>query len=248
MTTGKTMGTLVQDHPLHKKATLDLRSPGLLVKWPIIGVIIFILGSLLFGGLFVNLRAHGPLLAEDNALAKTLPAIGLKNPALLKPIMDSGFYIGDQVVIVLGILLGLYFIFKRFWQELAMLALGLAGSTLLFLSLSRLISRVRPTTQIWIIEKIPGFPSGHAIEVVVFYGLLAYWLAPKMPSSFWKGVVVAAALLIMGFVGFTRIFTGGHYLTDVLSGYAVGLAWSGFIYTSIEIICQKIRSRHVKKA
>lgn len=129
-----------------------------------------------------------------------------------------------------------------------MLAFGLAGSTLLFLSLSNLINRDRPTTQIWIIEKIPGFPSGHAIEVVVFYGLLAYCLAPKMPSAFWKGVVVVAALLIMGFVGITRIFTGGHYMTDVLAGYAVGIAWSGLIYTLIETIFQKLRIHHVKKA
>jgi undecaprenyl-diphosphatase len=94
---------------------------------------------------------------------------------------------------------------------------------------------------------LPGFPSGHALTVVAFYGLLAYLIAPKMPSAFWKGFVVAAALLIMGFVGFTRIFTGGHYLTDILAGYALGIAWSGLAYTLIEITFQKIRRHNVKK-
>jgi undecaprenyl-diphosphatase len=60
-------------------------------------------------------------------------------------------------------------------------------------------------------------------------------------------VVVAAAVLLVGFIGFSRIFTGGHYLTDVLAGYALGIAWSGLIYTLLEIIFQKIRSRHAKK-
>ena len=128
-----------------------------------------------------------------------------------------------------------------------MVTIGLAGSSLFFISLSTFIARPRPPTQIWIIVNIPGFPSGHAISVVVFYGLLAYLLAPKMPSAFWKGVVVAAALLIIGFVGFSRIFTGGHYLTDILSGYAVGIAWSGLIYTLIEVYFQKRRSQNVKK-
>jgi undecaprenyl-diphosphatase len=59
--------------------------------------------------------------------------------------------------------------------------------------------------------------------------------------------VVAAALLIMGFVGFSRIFTGGHYLTDILAGYAVGIAWSGVVYTLIELYFQKRRGQNVKK-
>jgi undecaprenyl-diphosphatase len=68
---------------------------------------------------------------------------------------------------------------------------------------------------------------------------MAYLLVPKMPSIFWKGLVIVLALLITGFVGFSRIFTGGHYLTDILSGYAVGIAWSGTIYTLIELYFQR---------
>jgi undecaprenyl-diphosphatase len=59
--------------------------------------------------------------------------------------------------------------------------------------------------------------------------------------------VAATALLIILFVGFSRIFTGGHYLTDIIAGYAVGLAWSGGIYTLIELFFQRRRNRNVKK-
>jgi membrane-associated phospholipid phosphatase len=38
----------------------------------------------------------------------------------------------------------------------------------------------------------------------------------------------------MLFIGFSRLFTGGHYLTDVIAGYAVGLAWAGVSYMTIE--------------
>jgi membrane-associated phospholipid phosphatase len=238
--------TYVQDLHQNKKGFSGLRAPSLLAKWPIIGLTMLIFGSLVFGALTYNLFADGPLLAWDKAIANTLPAIGLKSPPIVKIIMDTGFYIGGLVLVILGVLLGIYFIYKQFWQGLVMVTTGLGGSGLLFYSLSNLIARRRPTDQIWIIEKIPGFPSGHAITVVVFYGLLAYWIVPKVPSVFWKVVVAAAAIFIMGFVGFTRIFTGGHYLTDVLAGYAVGIAWFGVVFTLIELFYQKRRSRNVK--
>jgi undecaprenyl-diphosphatase len=237
----------VNDIGQHKNDITGLRAPGLLAKWPVIGISMFIFGSLVFGALTYNLYAHGPLLAWDKAIANTLPAIGLQSPPFVKDIMVAGFYTGKEVVTVLTILFSLYFLYKRYWQELAMMAIGWIGSALLFNGLSMLIGRARPPTQIWIIVNIPGFPSGHGVSVVVFYGLLAYLLAPKMRSAFWKAVVIAAALLIIGFVGFSRIFTGGHYLTDILAGYAVGIAWSGVIYTLIENYFQKRRRQNVQK-
>ena len=239
--------TTFNDFDQRKNDITGLRAPGLLAKWPVIGISMFIFGSLVFGALTYNLYVHGPLLAWDRAIANTLPAIGLQSPPFVKDIMVAGFYTGKEVVTVLTILFSLYFLYKRYWQELAMMAIGWIGSALLFNALSMLICRARPPTQIWIIVNIPGFPSGHAVSVVVFYGLMAYLLAPKMPSAVWNVVVVAAALLIIGFVGFSRIFTGGHYLTDILAGYAVGIAWSGVVYTLIENYFQKRRSRNVKK-
>lgn len=241
------MTNRVQVEQLRAGVSTGLRAPGWLAKWPIIGFIMFLFGSLAFGGLTINLLAQGPLLAWDRALAKALPAIGLQSPPFVKGLMVAGFYAGKEVVMVLAILLGAYFIYKRYWQELAMVLIGWTGAAVIFNALSRFIARPRPPTQIWIIVNIPGFPSGHAITVVVFYGLLAYLMVPKMPTAFWKGIVVAAALLIIGFVGFSRIFTGGHYLTDILAGYAVGVAWSGVAYTLIEIYAQKRRSQNVKK-
>jgi membrane-associated phospholipid phosphatase len=236
-----TVKTFVQKLQLRKDVLPGLRAPGLLARWPFIGLILFIFGSLVFAGLAINLFAQGPLLAWDRALAITLPAIGLKSPPFVRVIMDTGFYLGKEVVMVVDILLAFYFIYKKYWQELAMVTIGWLGSALIFYTLSTLIGRVRPPTMIWIIVNIPGFPSGHAVATVTFYGLMAYLLVPKMPSAFWKAVVIAVAVFITVFIGFSRIFTGGHYLTDILAGYAVGIAWSGAAYTLIEIYFQAHR-------
>ncbi|MDR3577304.1 MAG: phosphatase PAP2 family protein [Anaerolineaceae bacterium] len=211
-----------------------------------IGLFMLLFGSLSFAALTYNLLSRGPLLFWDKTLANTLPAMALKGPLFLKSLIDSGFYIGKEVIIAIGLILGLYFLYKRFWLELAMLTIGLVGASTLFLLLSNYFGRLRPPTQIWIIENIPGFPSGHAVSAVTFYGLLAYLLVPKIRPVFWKYVVAAAALLIIFFIGFTRVFTGGHYLTDVLAGYSVGIAWSGFVYTLLELAFQKRRSPIVK--
>jgi undecaprenyl-diphosphatase len=207
----------------------------------------FLVGGVAFGALFYNLRSQGPLLQWDRRLAIILPAIGLQYPATLKPLMNAGYYLGGWGVIILGILFGIYFITKRYWQELAMLAIGMAGETLLFEALSNLIGRARPPTQIWIILKIPGFPSGHTMASVTFFGLLAYLLVPKMRSAFGKGFVVGLAILIMLFIGFTRVFTAAHYFTDVLAGYAMGIAWAGMIYTLIEMYFIKRKVKNVNK-
>src|SRR5512141_1384109 len=122
MATNKIVATHVQERQLRKADDIGVRSPDLLAKWPMIGLLMFLFGGLVFGGLTYNLVAQGPLVAWDKALATTLPAIGLKSAAILKPIMDAGYYLGSWGLTALGLLFGLYFLIKRYWQELAMLA------------------------------------------------------------------------------------------------------------------------------
>jgi undecaprenyl-diphosphatase len=246
MTTDRIVETRGKDPQLRPNNYSGVRSPNLLAKRPMIGLFMFLFGGLGFGALFYNLLAQGPLLQWDRTLATILPVIGLQNPATLKPIMNAGYYIGDWGIIGLAILFSIYFLVKRSWQELAMVVLGTVGTTILFESLSYLIGRARPPTQIWIILKIPGFPSGHTMAAVTFFGLLAYLLAPKVHSAFGKGFVVAVAILVMLFIGFTRIFTAAHYLTDVLAGYAMGIAWSGVVYTLVERYFINRKVKHAK--
>ncbi len=247
MAVNKLESTHVRGLSQRKTLLPDLRSPGMFARWPIIGLSMFILGSLVFTIMFYNLRSQGPLLQWDRVIAVTLPAIGLKSPPIVQIIMEATFYIGDHVVLVLGFILSLYFIYKRFWQELTMAIIGWVGTAIINQVILTLVNRPRPPTQIWNILHVPGFPSGHSFTAVVFYGFITYFLFPKIPSAIWKGIEVAAGLFLIGFIGFSRIFTGGHYLTDVLAGYGIGLAWAGVVYTLIELYFQKRKKQYVKK-
>jgi undecaprenyl-diphosphatase len=77
---------------------------------------------------------------------------------------------------------------------------------------------------------------------MICYGFLAYLLVPKMPSRFWKWTLGIAIGAIVLFEGFSRIFHGNHYLTDVLAGYALGVAWLVLVCTVIELIFMRGRA------
>jgi undecaprenyl-diphosphatase len=55
-----------------------------------------------------------------------------------------------------------------------------------------------------------------------------------MPSLFWKWLVGIAAVVTILYVGYSRLYLGGHYLTDIIAGYGLGLAWAGLVFTIIE--------------
>jgi membrane-associated phospholipid phosphatase len=221
----------------------------MLGKKPIIGLLMFIIGGLIFFILAYNLANQGPLIKWDLPIADGFHALALRSSPLVIDVMIAGYYVGYWGIWVVGIILGLYFLYKRFWRELVMDIAALGGSGLLFSILSNIFKRPRPFTlfdkQIWPgSPNIPGFPSGHAMAIIICCALLVYLFWPKIKSHMGKVLVVLIALLIVVFVGFSRIYIGDHYLTDIIAGYAVGIAWFGFSLTAIELLFQKYHMRN----
>ncbi len=209
----------------------DLSTIGFFGKKPIIGLILFIIGILIFIVLAFNLVMNGPLLKWDLPIAEYFHTIALNSSSLMINFMLAGYYIGLQGVVAIGIILGLYFIYKRFWKELVMVTVAFGGGGLLFFD--KLIWASSPN--------IPGFPSGHTLSAVVCFGFLAYLLVPKIKSYLGKTLVIMISLLIMFYIGFGRLYVGDHYLTDIIAGYAVGIAWFSLAFTSIELLFQKYK-------
>jgi membrane-associated phospholipid phosphatase len=215
---------------------------------PVIGIVMFLVGASLFGAIAYNVWTKGPLLQWDMPLARQFHTQAVNQPARIIELLIFGFFVGKELLQVIVVILSLYFLHKRFWPELSMLLIGAGGGAIIWYSLTGIFDRVRPANQIGIMVSDPSFPSGHAISAVLCYGLLAYFLIPKMPSLFWKWVVAIAAVLTMTFIGFSRLYLGGHYLTDIIAGYALGLAWAGLVFTLIEsfFLNEKLANRKEK--
>jgi undecaprenyl-diphosphatase len=241
--------TGVPDASSTRNTSQGLRTPGLFKRLPIIGVLLILLGGLSFGALGYNLLIHGPLLQVDTTVYKDLISEAKTAPPRISELMIFGFFVGKQVILVIVTLLSIYFAYKHYWRELAMLLISSAGGSFVWNFFVNYFGRPRPSDQTGLaVTSIPSFPSGHTMSAIIAYGFLAYLLIPKMPSRGWKWTVAITAVLIMLFSGFSRIFQGSHYLTDVLGGYALGLAWAALVYTIIEgIFMRKGEVQNVEK-
>jgi undecaprenyl-diphosphatase len=70
-----------------------------------------------------------------------------------------------------------------------------------------------------------SFPSGHAFVGTVFYGFLAAILMTFERSRRKRRRIAAAAVLMAFLIGFSRVYLGYHYPSDVLGGWACAAAW-----------------------
>ncbi len=222
----------------------DIRSPEILARYPLIGLSMFLVGGLVFGILAYHVTTRGSLLAWDVPLARSLHAMSLHSAEWIRVIMIAGYYIGDQLIAVIGVVLAIYFLRNRYWRELVMLACGFGLSALLFLALAHTFDRPRPVfeTEIWgagPAAGLPGFPSGHAIAVFSSYGLLTYFLVPKIRSRSRQVIAVVGMFALGLYVNFSRLFLCDHFLTDIIAGSAVGAAWFGLSQTVVERLFRK---------
>lgn len=104
---------------------------------------------------------------------------------------------------------------KRAWSVVTCLAV--VGLLNLFVKLG--VGRARPDYGL-ISESGMSFPSGHAMISVCFYGYIAYMLAAIKNKHGWIYGLIAGILSIL--LGFSRIYLGVHYVSDVLAGLALG--------------------------
>jgi undecaprenyl-diphosphatase len=97
------------------------------------------------------------------------------------------------------------------------------GGALLNTGLKSVFHRARPTFASEFPVSSWSFPSGHAMDSLIGYGLLAYWLGERFPHRRFIIRYAAAALILL--IGFARIYLGVHYLSDVIAGFAAGTLW-----------------------
>jgi membrane-associated phospholipid phosphatase len=79
-----------------------------------------------------------------------------------------------------------------------------------------------------------SFPSGHALVSLSVYGSIAIVLARHAPSRRAAVAVLAFAAVWVAAIGFSRLYLGVHFLSDVLAGLAAGAAWLALLYLALE--------------
>ena len=136
-------------------------------------------------------------------------------------------FLGNALVISAGTgLIGFWFARRRNWKKLILLFSAVAGGALLNLVLKNIFQRTRPAIPgAYMVDTGFSFPSGHSMISLVFYGMIAYLALSYVKNKKWKVLIIAGALLICALIGFSRLYLGVHFLTDVLAGWAAGGLW-----------------------
>ena len=130
--------------------------------------------------------------------------------------------------IPLGLLLAAILIWRGRARSAVTLAAAAVGGEVLNAILKAIFHRPRPEAFFGLPQpEHYSFPSGHAMVSVCFYGALAAILAAggARGAAYWA-LGIAAPLVI----GFSRVYLGVHYPTDVLAGYAAAIVWLTILF------------------
>ena len=139
--------------------------------------------------------------------------------------------------IIVGIIL-LFYPSNRLWRVLYF-AVTMIGISVLTSSLKELFERDRPN----LIQEYDGtgysFPSGHSTGPMVFYGFIIYLIIRSRFPLVAKWIVGIVLGLLIFLIGFSRIYLGVHYASDVIGGFLLGFAWLATNIAILEITIRK---------
>ena len=146
-------------------------------------------------------------------------------------------HLGDWPMIMAGTILLLLICWYCSERGLLLIVLvTMAGAGILDGSLKLAFHRMRPDPFIGNKPSTYSFPSGHALVSFCFYGLIAGILSLRAQEKWQRILIWASASLLVGAVGFSRVYLGVHWPSDVIAGYAAGLIWMGAVRVMVHMV------------
>ncbi|HET9041415.1 MAG TPA: phosphatase PAP2 family protein [Gemmatimonadales bacterium] len=205
------------------------------------GLAVAVLAMFLFGWL-ADEMLEGETLALDLRVRAATHAIA--TPGLTHALRIVSLVGGPSVLAVLGAVLAAVFVWHRWWRGAIVLLVAMVGAGLLDTALKLAFRRTRPTPYFgYPLPDSYSFPSGHALFAFCFFTAGAALLAPRLQHPALRWLVMVVALVLVLAIGFSRIYLGVHYPSDVLAGYAVGLLWSSVLIAGDRIAHARARRR-----
>lgn len=178
-----------------------------------------------FGVLLDQVVRDGPLVRVDTAAANHLHGWTRDSPGAVRALQAVSF-IGSPPWIAVMVAAAAGFALRRRRVRLAVfLVLTTVAGGIIDTAVKVAVDRDRPSLE----EPVAtahgqSFPSGHSMSSTVAYGALLLVLLPAFPERARRPAVVGAVVAVLA-VGFSRLALGVHFISDVVGGYALGLAW-----------------------
>jgi len=212
-----------------------------------IGLALIVLFSWALAGVTEDVLTRDPLVRVDLAVLQFFHSHS--EPYLTNAVVVFEAILSPEVLLVTAAAAGAYLLFlsrrrNEFWMGFSGgVVLGTAFGTGALVELFKvLFGRSRPPNSLQLVAETgrDSFPSAHAMTALVL-GATVWYLFSLRPTESWGGswqakVRIGAAIATVALlVGLGRVYTGAHYPSDVLAGWALGGVWASICLTSAEV-------------
>jgi membrane-associated phospholipid phosphatase len=206
-----------------------------------VGFLVSVCALLLFALITEDVVHHEPLTAID--LAFTAWMRSHATPLGDRLAIAVSFIGGPESMTFIAVVVALVLVYRRAWIVLTGWVAAFAGGSVLDWLLKRIIRRPRPVgADRFLHGDSFSFPSGHAMGSLIGFAMLAYVLVMFWPPARRHPVVVmSVAAVLFLLVGWSRLYLGVHYLSDVVAGFAAGTIWVTACIAAIEMARRRQR-------
>ncbi len=153
---------------------------------------------------------------------------GLRTP-VLDALMIAITELGDTVVVVtLTAVIAFWLIWRGAWRTLVYWLTAIAGASAINTAIKGALERPRPVELYLQGASAWSFPSGHSTVNAVLYGCLAMILVRECRPS-WRLPIIAVSAVLIVLIGFSRLYLGAHWASDVFGGFVFGAMWMALL-------------------
>ncbi|MGE5681498.1 MAG: phosphatase PAP2 family protein [Bacillota bacterium] len=164
-------------------------------------------------------------------------------PGLLNVMQDITALGGATVAVLSTVIAAGFLILEKKYRLLVFVILGTLGGGAIELSLKHFFGRQRPAVAYQLISvNSLSFPSGHSTMAAIIYLSIAVLLARSQKNVLTRIYIVSIGFIITFLIGLSRIYLGVHYPSDVIAGWALGLAWASFLWLTSWYLDLKLKS------
>ena len=188
-------------------------------------IFIVVLCLILFSVICYGVLSYDSLVIDTKVysfIADNIMSDGITS--VLKVITELG---GVAFTVLAGVLIFM-FCKKIRW----FVTFDLVGVTVINQAIKHIVRRPRPNVLRLVEESGYSFPSGHSMVSMAFYGIVIYLVYKNVSNKYLKWLLITLLSLLILSIGFSRIYVGVHYFTDVAGGFLLGLAYL-IIYINI---------------
>jgi len=164
-----------------------------------------------------------PLAEWDRVCCERLHQHGRTAPSLVAFLQAFTYLASTRMLFLETTLIALMLAVCRHWRLALAWMTSICTGYLLVHVLKAVVGKPRPVFPDPFEFPINGsFPSGHTAGAVLVFGLLAYLLARFWPNRRWASYAGCSALILA--IGFSRVYLGAHWFSDVVGGIVIGMA------------------------